>query len=198
MDTNGYILNKSELHKFDSISKFIENSQNNFKNFDYLYIVNNKLILSIFEYENLILGYISHFSFENENYLIESINNLNKLVLQKLQNTYNDNLLKHLEKKIIIFLPFNLSINNYYKFGPISNSNVKNTFGFETPYTNLFYEYSLKINQYIYNNLPKHVQLQKQREKQANKELSKLTHKHHDNHDNHDDYHNINKRQKFR
>lgn len=200
MESDGIILSKPELNKgnYEIINKFIENNQNSFPNFDYLYMVNNKLIFSIFEFENLIFGYISHLSTENENFLTMSINNLNKLILQKLQTNYNDNLLKHLEKKIILFLPFNLSLNNYYTFGPISNSNVKSTFGFEIPYENLFYEYSLKINQYIYNNLPKHVQLQKQREKQANKELNKLVHKNSDHKKyNVNEGNNINKRQKF-
>ena len=54
-------------------------------------------------------------------------------------------------------------------------------------------EYSLKINQYIFNNLPKHIKQQKQREKQANKELNKLTHKKSVN----TDEHNLNKRRKL-
>ena len=196
MDSDGIILSKIELNKgnYETIHRFIENNQKSFQNFDYLYIVNNKLILSIFDFENLTFGYISYYSNENENFLIESIDNLNKILLQKLQTTYNDNLLKHLEKKIILFLPFNISLNNYYKFGPISNINIKSTFGFETPYENLFYEYSLKINQYIFNNLPKHIQLQKQREKQANKELNKLIHK---KSVNTDEQHNLNKRRKL-
>ena len=67
---------------------------------------------------------------------------------------------------------------------------------FEIPYDNLFYEYTLKINQYIFNNLPTHIKLQKQREKQASKELNKLTHKL-PNNQHEDNQYNINKRQKF-
>jgi hypothetical protein len=178
-----FLIDKKDIYNqnYESILKFAGNHLNIDSDFDKLFVVCDKFCIQLKQFENLTFGFINFSSSFDENFISYNISVLNILFIKDLQDHYNEKFLKHLEKKLILFLNQNLQLNNYYKYGPITNHNVSSTFNFtltNSYYNSIFYEYSMKVNQYIFNNLPKDIQLQKQKEKQALKELSKCSHTH--------------------
>jgi len=175
---------------FINIKNFISThtSNNNFKLInqphDKLFIIPDKLIIELKIYENLYLAFI-HFTYSNDtNFISFSLNCLNQIISHELKNTHNERLIKLFDKKIVLYSTFNSSFSHYYKAGPLSPTD-KTIYNFSLPSqpdTNgtpmVWYEYTIRLNQFIYNNLSKDIQKQKHQEKKTMQELSGLAHSH--------------------
>lgn len=157
-------------------------NSNNFKiinsHNDKIFIIPNKLIIEIKSYENLYLAFI-HFTYSLDNQFIShSLEFLNKAITYELTNTHPERLIKLFDKKIVLYSTINSNFSHYYKTGPFPE-NSKTIYNYSLPNTSSpWFEYTLKLNQYIYNNLSKETQQQKHQEKMALAELSKQSHHH--------------------
>lgn len=170
---------------FTQLKNFISTHVSNTNNFklvnlpqDKIFVIPNKLVIELKIYENLYLAFI-HFTYSQEtNFMSNALYSLNKLLSHELTHSFNERLLKLFDKKIILYSTINASFQHYYKKGPFP-PNSKTIYDFQLPeYQNPWFEYTLKINQFIFNNLSKEMQKQKQDEKKALHELSSQSHHH--------------------
>ena len=170
---------------FIQLKNFISNQvnpQNNFKLVnqpnDKLFIIENQIIIEIKIIENLYIALI-HFAHDyNSEFINKSLHYLNKLLVHELTNLYNERLLKFFDKKVILFSNINHSFSHFYKNGPFQPHSLT-IFNFPLPTsTTPWFEYTIKLNQFIYNNLSKEIQQQKHQEKKAMIELGQQSHSH--------------------
>lgn len=135
---------------------------------DKIFFIDNTAIFEVKIFSNLFIVWPSYFPENTAYHFDKYIQKLNFLLANELKLSHSEKLLKLLEKKIVIYSPINTNLPNYYKNGPI-NSGELTVFNFRMPESNVsvkYYEYTMKMNQYIYNTLPKQIQKLKQEEKQ--------------------------------
>jgi len=156
--------------------------ENNFKLInqpnDKIFIIDNKIIIELKILDNIYIAFI-HFSLSNDlKFISYALDSLNKLLVHELTNSHNERLIKLFDKKLVLFSTLNHSFSHFYKIGPFEQ-NSDTIFNFKLPNSSEpWFEYSLKLNQFIYNNLSKEIQLQKQQEKKTMAELAQQSHSH--------------------
>jgi len=110
---------------------------------DFLFIDKGKCVYECKKFMNIIFLYpISMVNPQEDLKLIQFI------LITQLVHTYEPRVLKLLDLKIMVYLPWKISITNYYINGPYSKSIIYNI---DLPKEYEWYEYVLRVNQYVYN-----------------------------------------------
>ena len=113
---------------------------------DKYFVKQNECIFEFTEYKNLYLLYPSKiFDMSKVQTYIDEIK---YIFLEMLLKTYNEKFLKLLDIKIVLYLPIDISLTQFYKAGPLHTT----VYGVELTKDYNWYEYVLKMNQFIYTN----------------------------------------------
>lgn len=111
---------------------------------DKYFIKPNECIFEFTEYKNLYLLYPARIIHVEK--LSNYIDELKQMFLEMLLKTYSEKFLKLLDIKIVLYLPVSITLSQFYKAGPLSTT----VYGVELAREYNWYEYVLKMNQFIY------------------------------------------------